>query len=506
MEWIDLASVVILAWKLTACLDVSFSRLEKAALVLAFGLGIKSFFLFALIAFGVQPLILYQTLLALASLAILIALKKLNKTPHSLPSENLSLAEAQLPPVFVAALLVALFLLSFCNAWFFPVTETDGIWYQIRGWNYFYRVDLEALYFHNEYPPMIPLLFAYLTSIGVERIKIIFPAFYLCLTVIFYCRVLAHTRSAKTASLFTLILATTPYLWWHSVLTFLNLAAGFYFSAGILYWFFLVERIIECKSNESLSPIKSLALLSGGLLGLACWTRFEFLLYGTIPLVLLGQVLNANRALSQKSRNQILRLFFIPCFTPVAVWFAAVLGFSWISAPHFKGLLAIAVVLWIIFGLYQTGRLNREISGKQCLLLAGVLSALFILLLAFKGPKTLDPLLALLIGGYRTFAFQLFFSFSLGLAALIFLEDISRLSSAKKLLGLCMAGYLAVHFAVYTYTEPKWTEWGPYLDAVFIHPGNSANSSGTREYLALFPAFIFFISTLPVVKKSLSDD
>ncbi len=505
MEWIDFVLVAYLAWRSSARLGASFSALEKAALALAFGLGIKSFILFALIAFGIQPLILYQTLLALASLTVLIGIKIFNKAQRP-PQEGLFSVEGSLPPIYVVAALAALFVFSFWNAWFFPVTETDGIWYQIRGWNYFHRASLEALYFHNEYPPMIPLLFAYLESLGVERIKLIFPAFYLCLTILFYCRVLAHTRSVKIASLFTLILATTPYLWWHSVLTFLNLAAGFYFSAGILYWFFLIERIIDYKAGETVPPVKSLALLSGGLLGLACWTRFEFLLYGAVPLVLLGLVLNANRSLSQKFRNKIFRSFFIPCFTPVTVWFFMVLGFSWSAAPHFKSLLAIAILLWILCGLYQTGRLDRAISVRQGLFMAFGLSALFLLLLIFKGPKSLDFFSAVLIGFYRTFAFQLFFSFSLGLVALIFLEDISRLSSAKKLLGLCLAGYLAVHFAVYTYTEPKWTEWGPYLDAVFIHPGNAANSSGTREYLAFFPALIFFISTLPVVKKSLSDD
>jgi hypothetical protein len=62
-----------------------------------------------------------------------------------------------------------------------------------------------------------------------------------------------------------------------------------------------------------------------------------------------------------------------------------------------------------------------------------------------------------------------------------------------------------VHFAIYTFGEPKWQVLSAYIDATFVHFGNSVNSSGTREMLAFYPIFVFFIACLPRVKENMEE-
>lgn len=132
-----------------------------------------------------------------------------------------------------------LFLIGVINALFFPVTEGGGVWHEVRSMLLFHEFHFDLTAFqYNTYTPLLHLLYVYLLSISFEKVKIIFPLFYLCLLVIFYHRLYACHKNPKTAAIFTLILGTTPNFWWHSVLPFLNLVSGFYFAVASIYWFF----------------------------------------------------------------------------------------------------------------------------------------------------------------------------------------------------------------------------------------------------------------------------
>ena len=139
----------------------------------------------------------------------------------------------------------------------------------------------------RQYPPFIGLLYGWLISSGIEKVTIIFPVLYVCLLYIFYYRLYDHVGSSTIAAAATLILGTTPYLWWHSYLPFLDWTAGVFYVAGVLYWFLLVKKIFYPIERFNRDQNKSLAILSGFFFGLAGWTRPEFLIYSAIPIFLL---------------------------------------------------------------------------------------------------------------------------------------------------------------------------------------------------------------------------
>ena len=115
----------------------------------------------------------------------------------------------------------------------------------------------------RQYPPLIGLLYGWLISAGFERVTIIPPALYLCFLYIFYYRSYEHFKSSTIAGTATLILGTTPYLWWHSFLPFLDWTAGVFYAVGILYWFMLMENISGPTKSISIKQNRSLAVLSG---------------------------------------------------------------------------------------------------------------------------------------------------------------------------------------------------------------------------------------------------
>jgi len=230
MLLLDFGALWILTYLLVGMLNVIPSVGEKAALAFAWALGLKSLIIFALVALGMTQNIWVQLGVSLGALAIaglLCCRQSSNISSHSQTTEKKS-------PLFVmmAVILGILFCFSLANAFFFPITEADGIWYHVRGMVFLHEAgfDSETIVSQfRQYPPFVPLLFAYLMSFGVDQIKLIVPFVYLCLLAIFYYRVLAVTKNQKIATLFTLVLGTTPLFWWHSFLPFLYLTTGFFF-------------------------------------------------------------------------------------------------------------------------------------------------------------------------------------------------------------------------------------------------------------------------------------
>ncbi len=216
-----------------------------------------------------------------------------------------------LATVAILSLLVAL---SFYNSYFFPITQTDGIWYHIKAMVYFRegdgRSDFNNLQ-HRFYSPFVPLLFTWLISLDWKKLKIISPVFYACLLIIFYFRLRESSGNAKLSAVFTLLLGTTPYFWWHSVQSVLNLAAGVYYSLGVLFWYFLIMQTKEGSSDQAFS----FALISGLFFGISSWARLEFILYMAIPLLLLVFCLDRNNNLAPVAKRRVLWGFATP--TPV---------------------------------------------------------------------------------------------------------------------------------------------------------------------------------------------
>ncbi|MCH8313550.1 MAG: hypothetical protein IID17_11255, partial [Nitrospinae bacterium] len=329
MLLLDFGALWILTYLLAGMLKVIPSVGEKVALAFAWALGLKSLIIFALVALGMTQSIWIQTGVSLGALAV-AGILRCRQSSNSLSPSCIAEKKSRLF-VMMVVILGVLFCFSLANAFFFPITEADGIWYHVRGMVFFHEASFDSQTIvsqFRQYPPFVPLLFAYLMSFNVEHVKLFAPFIYLCLLVIFYCRVLAVTKNQKIATAFTLVLGTTPLFWWHSFLPFLDLTTGFYYSAGAMYWFFLIQNICNGKAEGQPSNPCSWAFLSGTLFGLAAWSRLEFLLYNAIPILILIYVLDRNSTISKKEKNKILLCLAVPLLLFSTLWFLTLAGFD----------------------------------------------------------------------------------------------------------------------------------------------------------------------------------
>jgi hypothetical protein len=501
MIFLDFGFLWVLAYLLVGRTQVISSLGEKIALSFALALGLKSLIIYALVLLGKTESIWIQSGVSLGALVftgIFCSRQSVNSLSSARPGEKKSLLF--LMTVLTLGVLVC-FSFEFANL--FPITEADGIWYHIRGMVFLHEggFDSETIVSQfRQYPPFVPLLYAYLLSFGVEPLKIIFPFIYLCLLVIFYCRISAVTENQKSAALFTLVLGTTPYFWWHSFLPFLDLATGFYFSIGALYWFSLIQNILTVKPKNEAENLCARAFLSGILFGLSAWSRLEFLLYNAIPILILIYALDRNRTFNKSYKNKILLCLAVPSLFFSTLWFLTLAGFD---SPVEKRVLAVGLAgmgMWLLvlanlkwdFHLHKT-----RLIGVGVLLVVGYLALMLV-----GGPQSVSLGKALSIALIRSVSVHAFYSCTLFLGVLLFFDKLKKLSEPEKMLGGFLIFYPLVHFLIFSYSEPKWSDIFAYIDVLLVHPGHSINLSDTRGMLAFYPILIFFISRLPVVRRS----
>ncbi|MEK9628639.1 MAG: hypothetical protein VW455_06420 [Nitrospinota bacterium] len=493
MIWIDFVLVWYSAYRLCRSGCMGLLQMEKLALSFLMALALKSLILFFLIRLGIQPTASIQLGFGLLMLLLILFF------PEK-PIEQLDTG-AMTGLVWVTILVAGgLFAFSMVNAWFFPITESDAIWYHIRGMSFFHEVRFDSGWVVaqlKQYPPFIPLLFAYLISFDVEFLKIFFPLLYLCLVVIFYSQILRLTENKKMACLFTLVLATTPYFWWHGVLPFLDLATAVFYSTGSLYWYFWMRNKI---GESSVGVENSYALISGTLLGLAAWTRIEFLLYDLVPIFLTVLIL------SRREENDLkpLKLFFVSILFFPTLWFLSLMTFKLTLFSQFKMVGGVCFLLWIFgFGL-AWGKWKIPESGVRIAFILAVSGCFALLFLS--GKESFPVWNKLLISSYRTSTVHIFYLFTASLIVFLFFENLKELPELKKLLGCFLILFLCTHVAIFSYATPKWKTLGEFVYATFVQPGNSVNLSDTRGMMSVYPVFIFFIASLPFVKRRLADE
>tara|TARA_Y100001960_G_scaffold327986_1_gene415676 strand:+ start:1345 stop:2496 length:1152 start_codon:yes stop_codon:yes gene_type:complete len=362
----------------------------------------------------------------------------------------------------------------------------------------------------KQYSPFIPLLFAYLFSFEVGFLKIIFPLLYLCLNIIFYSRVLSLTENKKMACLFTMILATTPYFWWHGVLPFLDMTTAVFYSTGILYWYFWLQTEILDKvpllvstkafgEGSSLNKNSSYAMVSGLLLGLAAWTRIEFLLYDLIPIFL--TIFAYNRYQNGNTNPKSLGVFFIALLFFPSIWFLNLFTFEMDLLSQTEMVSGVCIFLWLlVLGL----KFRKWKISEPSVLLALFVSVIgYFVLLLIVGIGPVPVWKKIIISLYRTSTVHIFYLFTPALAFYLFFEKLKDLSEVKKILGCFLILFLFTHLAIFTYANPKWSTLGEFIYATFIQPGNSVNLSDTRGMMSFYPVFIFFISSLSFVRQRL---
>ena len=333
---------------------------ERNALVVLSGLGVKGVLLFFFITLGFQRFISFPILLTIVVYLGCFTWMKIRPVAIgdslALPAERKGLSE-----ISGFWVLTLLFILGLANAWFFPITGADAVWHHVKGMEYgMPLVDFESkkiIHQFRQYPPFIGLLYGWLISSGIEKITIIFPVLYVCLLYIFYYRLYDHVGSSTIAAVATLILGTTPYLWWHSYLPFLDWTAGVFYVAGVLYWFLLVKKIFYPIERFNRDQNKSLAILSGFFFGLAGWTRPEFLIYSAIPIFLLVCAFD-RKYKPIEGRKLIIACFSMAALTLPSIWFLVLLNFNEPLDDIFKKLMLACLGLWLGISLVLITRIR----------------------------------------------------------------------------------------------------------------------------------------------------
>jgi hypothetical protein len=492
---IDFGLVWFAAYRWVRVLKVISFESEKLALAFLFALAIKSLILFFLVRLGVRPTA--ETQLGSSVLVLLLALFFIPK-PNA---EEVVFSYQKEGLVWITWSVVGvLFIFSMVNAWFFPITESDAIWYHIKGMSFFHEVRFDSdlvVPQLKQYPPFIPLLFTYLIAFDTEFLKLFFPLIYLCLNIIFYSRVLLLTENKKMACLFTMVLATTPYFWWHGVLPFLDLTTAVFYSSGALYWYFWIKNISTESREEN-----CYATISGVLLGLAAWTRIEFLLYDLVPVFLTLYTFSRHPGNNEKLKS--LKLFFSCLLLLPSFWFLNLMTFDMALWNQMKMVGGVCVFLWILALGLTLFKWNFSESNITLAFVSAVAGYILVLLVSGTGPVPVWKKMT--ISFYRTFIVHIFYLFTTFLGIFVFFEKLKALSEQKKVIGYFLILFLITHLAIFAYATPKWATFGEFVYATFIQPGNSVNLSDTRGMMSIYPIFIFFISSFPFVKQGVINE
>ena len=495
MLLIDFGLVWFAAYRWVGILKIIPLKWERLALAFLFALAVKSVILFFLVRLGVQPTASIQ--LGLSALVLGLALFFFPK-----PSgEEVIIPDQKTGLAWVTWFVVGvLFVFSIINAWFFPITESDAVWYHIRGMSFLHEVRFDSDWVVpqlKQYPPFIPLLFAYLIAFDAGFLKIFFPLMYLFLNIIFYSRVLSLAGNKKMAYLFTMVLATTPYFWWHGALPFLDLTTAVFYSIGTLYWYFWVKNKVEGAIEKS--EENSYAAISGVLLGLAAWTRIEFLLYDLVPVFLTLYVFSRY---PEKNENfKSLKLFFSCLLLLPSLWFLTLLTFDMTLWSQMKMVGGVCVFLWILALSLTLAKWKISESDIKRAFILAVTGYILVLFLSGAGPVPVWKKIT--ISFYRTSVVHIFYLSTAFLGIFVFFEKLKSLSEQKKILGCFLILFLCTHLAIFSYATPKWPTFSEFVYATFIQPGNSVNLSDTRGMMSFYPIFIFFISSLPFVRRGI---
>ena len=164
----------------------------------------------------------------------------------------------------------------------------------------------------------------------------------------------------------------------------------------------------------------------------------------------------------------------------------------------------VCVVLWVIALGFTWGKWKIHESGVRLVFILAV--AGFIVLLFVPGGGAVPVWKKLAISFYRTSVVHIFYLFTSSLMIFIFFEKLKALSEQKKILGFFLILFLCTHLAIFSYSTPKWPTLGEFVYATFIQPGNSVNLSDTRGMMSFYPIFIFFISSLPFVRRGIINE
>lgn len=392
----------------------------------------------------------------------------------------------------VLAFLLPLTAISFFIAYYFPITEGDGIRLDNVSNAIFYYQDLsDPSAAIKLYPLQIPLWHGYQKLLGITRIKCVLPFIYFSLVTAWFFRMAEANKERKYVLLSTCIVATTPLLLWHSHLFLMNLITGYYYVLGVLYWFAYMKN----RNDGEL-------ILSGIFLGLAACCRFEFILYSLIPIGVTAFYGNEDRKQTEADLKKLI-LPFLACY----LWWP----FLNIAFPgyynDFINEISVFLLLPFCFLFFQK-IFNSSFIRLHKLKYVFFLSLLTIFCLLWYRISIHHLLNKIETSTARTLVGFYFF---LGTSAVcLIILNARRKSHDSKYLGLLLLLYLAFHTIICGIGESKWQSAAEYFRISLFRSGDFINASSVREMIAFFPIYVFYFLSFSgdshVVSKDFVDN
>ena len=487
MLLISLVLTLVMGYLLSASLLPSSHTGERVSLAFPFGMGMTTLMIFGLLSLGLAVSKGSLTLLqAVTATGLLLHVRR--KGALKAGSESIVLGEFKFH--FGWLILLFLFAAGLVFDIFYPITVSDGVGYKIIGKlmvgeqeiltreNWFpFENQNRTLGFH--------LISGYFYLFGFSHPKVVQSIYYISLIGFFHVSIRRFV-SSTAATGFTLLLATSPRVFWHSFLYLNNLSAGFYFFCGTVYWFYSIHY-----NRRSYLLIASLAFM------FAAWIRYESIIYFAIPLGLTCLLSIKNRDFKAPIYLLVFPLIFSGLwafYSSIYYSFSPGLAQAFQYQVVFISLMAVGIV-FALFG--QTRIKAKTLIGIIVLFIVGASLAL-----AFIDPikPDIEVLYSVIISKLTwNVLTQVGWGLGISLALLIPIYYSFSSFSQKYLLAHLVFLYFGVALLMAAY-NPDSTLLGSSIMAkvkyFFHNPGAIVNKSSPRQFFYFFPALLFLSGTM----------
>lgn len=369
---IGLLLTVLFGLLITYVLSSRLHPVERLGLAYLLGIGLLTYLMFLSFLIGFK-FTLINTLFIL-TLTIITLLVWARKIPDKF---RLEMKELFFWPKFLFLekilifVLAILFIYSLVNSLYWPVADWDALAiYDFRAKVFAATGSMtEGInrgYFFG-YPLLVSLADAWVYLLGGDNPKFIYSLFYISFSFIFY-GILRRLCSRRLALFSTVLLATTPSLFAHSMIVYTNLPYTVFLVTGGLYLYLWI-----LKQN------KEFLIFSALLMGLSTWTR------STEPFWLTNLIIVIGFSLVKKNYQAIFwyLLFFLLIQQPWRIYESQMIGQNYSTAGQITSSISIMLknieinrIKQVIEYLYQ-----NVISSWQPIL------TLFLLSLVLSGRR-----------------------------------------------------------------------------------------------------------------------
>lgn len=499
---------------------------EKLSLSYGTGIGFISLLMFLMLYFKLlnskNQLIILIFLISIVLFAIKYMIKKpsVARLKH-LRSRTIFFKQWNYKLYLI---ILPLFVFSLLLSYYYPIMIFDGIDYEVAGKLMTLNKAVVPENYFRPYPPLVPATYSFIHLLGSSHPKLIFPLFYLSLVLCFYCRLIALGINRGSSSVFTLILATTPYTFWHSFLGILNLTAAYYFSIATLFWFSHLRNISESEGGSRIN--NSHPLLAGIFYSLSIFTRFEMLVFFLIPLIF-----TAFYSLRYQLSNNLLYLV-LPSLC-ISLFWSFFSSYKLVSGEYIK-IFSLAIIIFIIAFilsyLFVLKKYYYSLIGfiDKCEMrvfpLVGAIGlsfAIFLIICVFIPQGVQSNLhfanqsiffIKTLVT--RSIAFIFGNVFFLSTSVLIMLLPTIKYRNFGReyiYLFVFIISFLIFNIIMFSYlyffdyisdSIARSYDLREFLNTVVYHPGKVINSAQIRCLLPIYPSIIFFFAISRRIQKA----